>query len=127
MLEELPSSSSGVSRTEYQILRLIDRGESQSRNLFTESQKLEEAAFMGDWSFYGQLSRLVNSPEPLIHVTKGEGFDCDKKLVEPQVFLEGKLELSTFGKAVLSGEEDYASKNDVDFWWGGTHLNTDNL
>ena len=39
MLEELPSHSSGISRTQYQILRLIDRGISEPKKLFTESQK----------------------------------------------------------------------------------------
>ncbi len=51
MLEELPSCISGISRTEYQILHLLDCGVLQPEKLFSESQKMEEAAFMGDLFF----------------------------------------------------------------------------
>ena len=127
MLEELPSCIAGISRTEYQILSLIDRGVSQAKKLFAESQKMEEAAFMGDRSFFGRLKRLITSSAPLFEALESAAFDPGQRKADHQEFIDNKLELTPLGQAVLSGKEDYATRNDVNFWWGGTHITNDNL
>lgn len=126
MLEELPSAS-GVSRSEHQILFLIDRGVTQAGKLFTASQKMEEAMFMGDWSFFDRLMSLAHCREPLISGL--ESFQMNPYLNEEKRvgFLTAKLGLTDFGKLVLSGHSDFTSLNDVYFWWGGTEIEGDNI
>ena len=127
MLEELLSSVSGISRTQYQILTLINNGISQPKKLLSESQKMEEAAFMGDWSFFNQLSRLINCLAPLIDGLKKAESYRPQGIGKSQDYLTNTLRLTDLGQAVLGGNEDYTAKNDVDYWWGGTHINKGNL
>ncbi len=127
MLEELPSCSTGISRTQSQILDLVSRGISDVKILFAQSQMLEEAAFMGDWSFFNQVSRLIKSSIPLINVLNRAGRIKEQSNVNPLSLLESEFELTKFGQAVLSGAVDNASKNNVDYWWGGTRIHRGNL
>ncbi|GJL80022.1 MAG: hypothetical protein NPINA01_30110 [Nitrospinaceae bacterium] len=122
MLEELPALSTGLLRSERQIISLIDRGVLDARELFRASQKMEEAQFMGDWSFFDRLMGLVHAREPLISGLEDFSLDAYKNDNERKTFLAAILNLTAFGEAVLSGEEDHARRNDIHFWWGGTEL-----
>ncbi|MEZ5875631.1 MAG: hypothetical protein R3D30_12705 [Hyphomicrobiales bacterium] len=66
MLEELPGPD-GLSRTERQMLATIEGAESiTALGLFMATQKLEDAQFMGDWSFWRLLDQLALADEPLV-------------------------------------------------------------
>ncbi|MEZ5828192.1 MAG: hypothetical protein R3D01_07270 [Hyphomicrobiales bacterium] len=66
MLEELPGPD-GLSRTERQMLATIEGAESiTALGLFMATQKLEDAQFMGDWSFWHLLDQLALADEPLV-------------------------------------------------------------
>ena len=87
---------------------------------------MEEAIFLGDWSFFNHLSRLTNCQVPLIDGLGEVDFNRLQGKGEYQNFLNGKLNLTPLGNAVLTGKEDYLDRNIADFWWGGTHINKNN-
>jgi hypothetical protein len=126
MLEELPGPD-GLSRTERQMLAMIEAGESVTAlALFAAVQKQEDAQFMGDWSFWRLLDQLALAEEPLVAGLEAAPFQLtDQDLAK--TYLTSRLTLTSLGKAVLAGGADWTEHHTVDRWWGGTHLTDDAL
>jgi hypothetical protein len=103
LLEELPDVDDGLSRTERQLLELLDDGPLLTGALFVASQDLEEAPFHGDTWILRTLAGLT----PLVALT------------------EGSAELTDAGRRVLSGDVDRVELLGIDRWVGGTHLEGD--
>ncbi|WP_137392066.1 DUF1835 domain-containing protein [Rhodoligotrophos defluvii] len=139
-IEELPGAYDGLSRTERRLLQALAEGYATPNELFADNQRSEQAVFLGDWSFWRRLDELAFAPEPLvsglperfrdIHCEVAESFTPE--LLVPQApdperieaYLNAELSLTTFGRAVLSGQADHVERNGIDRWWGGTHLTT---
>jgi hypothetical protein len=100
LLEELPDVDDGLSRTERQLLELLDDGPLLTGALFVASQDLEEAPFHGDAWILRTLAGLT----PLVSLT------------------EGSAEITDAGRRVLAGEVDRVELLGIDRWVGGTHL-----
>ena len=117
-LEELPAPTSGLGRTEQALLSGIAHGATSPANLFHQVIAEEQAAFMGDWSFFHLLDDLAFCDVPLIAglppppatATDGERFRA------------AELELTMAGEDVLAGEEDQVTLSGLDRWWAGTRL-----
>jgi hypothetical protein len=126
MLQELPGVKSGLARTQHQILIAINGGVSEPQKLFGAVEKLEEAAFMGDWSFWVWLDGLAASPGALVESLEGR-FSPDMSNEEFKAYVTSPLRLTALGLQVLGGAVDYADKARIDRWSGGTHITNDNL
>jgi hypothetical protein len=100
LLEELPDVDDGLSRTERQLLELLDDGPLLTGALFVASQDLEEAPFHGDAWILRTLAALT----PLVSLT------------------DGSAELTDAGRRVLAGEADRVALLGIDRWVAGTHL-----
>ncbi|HWM32189.1 MAG TPA: hypothetical protein VNO69_10900 [Methyloceanibacter sp.] len=125
MLEELPGPD-GLTRTERQMLATIQAGQITPLALFVTVQKQEEAVFMGDWSFWRLLDGLAMADAPLIAGLDAAPFQHDvPELAKP--YLTSLLSLTPLGEEVLAGGADWLVYNDIDLWWGGTHLTNDAL
>lgn len=116
-LEELPAPANGLSRTEHAALAGIAGGQPSPRTLFQQAIRSEEAAFMGDWSFFRLLDDLAVCKVPLIAGLAPPGTAEDRDRFE-----EAELELTMAGDDVLAGEADHVAMSGLDRWWGGTHL-----
>jgi len=122
LLEELPSTKDGLSRTERQILSLVAQGSVKVRYLFGKVQALEEAEFMGDASFFSRLDVLAGTPMPLVSGTNGRRhLDCRNADSLPD-YLNASLALTAKGHEVLDGQADWLEYHRQDCWLGGTHL-----
>ena len=127
MLEELPSARAGLSRTERQILEVIDEGIHNPGPIFRASQDGEEAQFMGDWSFFDRLDRLAHAEHPAVTADTGARFEPKQGQEAVEAYLNTTFELTEFGRDVLAEDADFAEDNPTDFWWGGTHITPTNL
>ncbi len=125
MLEELPGPD-GLSRTERQMLRALAPGALTPAAVFVAVQRQEEAVFMGDWSFWGLLDGLALADEPLIEGLAAAPFEPEEAGLD-QAYFQSEPSLTSFGEEVLAGGADHAAKNEIDRWWGGTHLTNDAL
>jgi hypothetical protein len=103
LLEELPDTGSGLSRSERQVLELLVDEPRSPLQLFIASQDLEEAPFSGDAWFY----RCVAGLGTLI--------------VRPG----NELVVTDTGREVRAGAADRVEQLGIDRWVGGTHLTTD--
>ena len=117
-LEELPAPGTGISRTEQAILTGISAGTTAPVRLFHEVLLLEEAAFMGDWSFFRILDDLASCDVPLIAgLAPAEAGAADTERFE-----DAELALTMAGEDVLAGEDDHVALSGLDRWWAGTRL-----
>jgi len=100
LLEELPAVRDGLSRTERQLLGLLEAGPLLTGALFVASQDLEQAPFHGDFWIFRTLDQLA-----------------------PLVSVEGEVaSITDDGRRVLAGELDALDVLAIDRWVGGTHL-----
>lgn len=127
MLEELPNAENGVSRTERHILEVVDAGHAKRGEVFRAYQECEDAQFMGDWSVFNRIDNLCAAHAPLLEQGDGLWFSPHRRDDDIRNYAQGTVSLTEFGRAVLMGEEDHASLNTINFWWGGTRVNNRNL
>ncbi len=116
-LEELPAPGTGLSRTEQTLLAAIAHGAAEPANLFHQVIVEEEAAFMGDWSFFRLIDDLAFCDVPLIAGLPPPGAEFDGER-----FRDVELTLTMAGEDVLAGEDDHVALSGLDRWWAGTRL-----
>ncbi|SPE38799.1 RNA polymerase, sigma-24 subunit, ECF subfamily [Candidatus Sulfopaludibacter sp. SbA6] len=103
-LQQFPSLENGLSRTERQILGLVDAGKRNFACLFAADRQREERIFMGDASFARYVSGLCDCRHPLL------------------VNVRGAYDLTPTGRDVLASRADSVRLNGINRWLGGVHL-----
>jgi hypothetical protein len=116
-LEELPSPRNGLNRTEATALSVLTDGPQSAIDLFRRTIAAEEAAFMGDMSFFLMLHDLADAETPLI-----AGLEYLSSPAADEERYGRPLSLTEAGRAVVTGEADHVRLNGIDRWWGGTRL-----
>src|SRR5262249_11022255 len=112
-LEEYPSTSCGLSRSERQILRAVHDGSSTFEDCFLATQRMEDRIFMGDWSFVHIARLLAGASQPLLRM------DDDGHTMPAH---KAGMALTDLGGDVLAGKADHIRVNGIDRWIGGVHL-----
>jgi hypothetical protein len=117
-LEEFPSITNGLARSERQILQVLSEGLRTPEEVFVEAARLEDHIFMGDSSFWTIVRRLAEGPRPLVAAN-----------VQPRAgrLPSGTLALTADGAAVLSDRADHVALNGIDRWLGGVRLTSERL
>jgi hypothetical protein len=128
LLEELPSSSTGLGATEMRMLELIGRGYSLTNALFHFYQ-LRQTRIFGEWEYGYLLDGLAHGPRPAVKGLDEQLGTLDRKNLPDRhpAYLRSRLSLTEFGKAIVAHKEDFSRHNPIERWWGGTHLTNDNL
>jgi hypothetical protein len=117
-LEEFPSTTNGLARSERQLLQVLSEGSRTPEEAFMEASRLEDHIFMGDMSFWTIIRRLAGARRPLVAA------DLTPR---PGRLPSGTLDLTADGAAVLGGRADHVALNGLDRWLGGTRLTSDRL
>ena len=115
VLEEYPATTTGLPRTEREILRILAAAPMSPEQLFVAELRTEERVFMGDTTFWIRLQGLASGESPLVTLDVG---DSD----ETHVFPDGTATITGAGRAVLEGRADWVRLNGFDKWIGGAHL-----
>lgn len=122
-LEELPDVRTGLTRTEHFILDMIHyNGIRTPGALFDLFEDYEEAAFMGDWSFWRILNALTTGATPFMVGLKIRGFFPYFDDDEREAYLNSELKLTGMGVTSLAGMRDAVAFRQINRWMGGTHL-----
>jgi redox-sensitive transcriptional activator SoxR len=122
LLEELPSTSNGLSGSERRALEAIAAGARTPSAAFVGAQRLEDAPFLGDAWFYRALAALSQGEGRLVETTDGDPLPPPPPLGDPAVFKATHLRLTRAGNHVLRAELDRAELVGIDRWIGGTHV-----
>ena len=118
LLEEFPSASNGLARSERQILDVLSEGARTPEQAFVAASRLEEAIYMGDLSFWNIVKGMTDVRHPLV---TAEVQERSRRLPD------GMLRITDVGRAVLAGRADHAVLNGISRWLGGTRLSADRL
>jgi hypothetical protein len=122
LLEELPDTTAGLSRTERQLLEAVAAGASTPIDAFLECGRREEAPFAGDSWVWLQLHELGAGPQRLVERASGEPLPPAPPLGDAPTFTAARLSMTDAGRSVLAGERDRVELLGIDSWLGGTHL-----
>ncbi len=121
-LEELPGLD-GITRTQRTVLKLIAEGESVPKHLFGIAQAREDAAFFGDLGFFAELDAVSFCPASLVEGLPEPSRDAiNVGSAQRNAYLNARVGLTDFGRAVYADSADFLSRNPIDRWWAGTHL-----
>ena len=112
LLQELPWTRDGLSRSEHQALAAIAGGASTVGAAFRAAQEMEERVFMGDLSFDAVVRELGEAAQPLVRLSA----------VGDTPVPDQPVALTPLGTQVLGGRADHVRVNGVDRWVGGVHL-----
>ena len=118
-LEQFPSTSNGLSRSEQEILDVVSAGVRRMDHIFLGTQDLEEAPFLGDDGLWYYLSELASGREPLLRSTGPFPIGIPTNAAERA----HEVDLTEAGHAVRRRESDWiALRGGIDRWLGGVHL-----
>lgn len=119
-LEEYPEASTGLNRTETQLLGLMANSVHAPQQLFLRNMEMETALFIGDWPTYRILDNLCVSglvacdPSPFLFPS----FSREKHAT----FNTQHLSLTEVGRGALRGETDAFKVMQRDGWLGGVNV-----
>lgn len=126
-LDEYPSRENGLSRTEYHILSVINRGFHAPLNVFAGTLNEESAHFHDETLFWFYLNRMIYADAPLILIDgKVEGFSLDEKN-DLRRLKTAKIAMTQLGLDVLYQHADFLQRNNINRWIGGVHLTEQNI
>ena len=114
LLEEYPSATDGLFRSERKLLQLASAGPIDLFTTFPRMHDGEDAYYITDLSFAALVETLSRTTPPLVNVARGTYDDGPV----PQ----GTLTLTDVGRAVLRGQRDRIATCGLDRWVGGVHL-----
>ena len=120
-LERFPSTKNGLGLVENRTLQRVAQGVDGFIHLFRYFVSEEPAYGFGDAQFWLALQRLIVAREPLLTITGIAGEPEDLKLT-PEIVSSARFQLTDFGESVRKGEADFVSRNGIDLWLGGVHL-----
>jgi hypothetical protein len=113
-LEEFPSLSDGLSRTERRLMEQARDTPVELRTLLARMHAGETAYYIADSWLLDRATELTACEPPLVEVS----ITPDKNAASPA----GTMALTAAGRAVLNGEADRVRQSGIDRWIGGVHL-----
>lgn len=125
-LEEFPNPVTGLNRTESFVLSSIQGGICTPAALFAEFQDSEEAAFMGDASFFALLDLLASGAAPFITGLQSGPFSPSLTDEDREAYLSSPLRLTGLGVTTIDRKKDAINFRRLDRWMGGVHLRNEN-
>jgi len=123
-LARFPSVRNGLGNIENKSLELIAGGASEFREIFPKFGIAELIYGLGDAQFWNDLQPMIKAKHPLLtHTNMAEA----KPALANAVQLKASFTFTETGRAVLNGESDFITLNEIDLWLGGVHLRPGNL
>jgi Domain of unknown function (DUF1835) len=104
LLEELPDTRTGLSRSERQLLKVLQAGPRTPPEVFIESQECEEAPFDGDAWVWRRLFALGQGERPLVERDGGGPIPTPPPRGNGRTFAAVRVAITQTGRDVLAGK-----------------------
>ena len=129
LLEELPSTVTGLGATEMRILELVSAGYVHPFAILPHGKSRLRRSVYGYWELGYLLDGLALAPLPAVAGLAEGPFTLELHNLRDrhERYSKSRLSLTSLGKALLARRDDFSRHNPIDRWWGGTHLTNDNL
>ena len=118
-LQQYPLVKNGLSHLETAIMESLDSSPKNLIQLFMEASSKESRPFFGDTTFFSLLAEISAELHPLINIHGPEPLTLWNLRSNPDSWM---IEISEFGREVLHGKVDRIEKNGFNRWFGGIHL-----
>ena len=122
LLEEYPSTTDGLSRTEEALLMAVAAGAVVARAAYAAYGELDPRHTLADRIAWRRLLDMAHGPQPLLNLALPDGRVPGPSDTASPAFLDCSLELTEDGQAVLLAKQDRAAIVPLDRWIGGVHL-----
>ncbi|MBC8087083.1 MAG: hypothetical protein H7Z40_07430 [Phycisphaerae bacterium] len=123
LLEEYPSTTNGVSRTEQQTLSALLSGPRSVAKLYEAAHAPNETmAWLGDWSFAWYVEQMMLAGTPLIACADGSDMIAGLTQSDSDRFWKQPVQLTAAGREVATDQANAILLNGIDRWIGGVHL-----
>jgi transposase len=113
-LEEFPSETDGLSRSERRMLQQAIDGPAQLHAAFPRMHEGETAHYIADSWFFDRVTELSSASPALISLTVTSN--------GAHALPAGTIALTAAGRDVLSGKADRVKLCGIDRWLGGVHM-----
>ena len=120
-IQRFPSTKNGLGRIENVCLELIAQGYRTFKSLFPAFVRRESEYGFGDAQLYLELKRMTEASAPLLTSSNA----AREPTMDPAKMLLSSFELTQLGRAALDGDQDFVTRNGIDYWLGGVHLEGD--
>ena len=121
-LQELPSVGNGLSRSEQQVLEVVEQRPLTFGEIFKRTSDREDRLFCGDDTMARYIERMSRHNFPLLLHPTGEPVVAPRTDAESRAFRNAEIALTRMGSDVLRGNRDWISLGGTDRWAGGVHL-----
>jgi hypothetical protein len=113
-LEEFPSATNGLSRSEQRVMELTETGPVDPWKVFPLMHRFESAFYIADSAFWHVVEALASTSPPLIAL--------DVTSAQEGQLPHGTMALTDAGREVLRGTVDRVRRYGLMRWLGGVHL-----
>jgi len=117
-LRRFPSVKNGLGHVEETTLRMVQDGHHTFIDLFLEFGDVAGVYGLGDLQVWSTLISLSEGRKPLVRFEQMDRNGLSRIQTSPRA----RFVLTDDGHNVLSGNADYTTLNEIDFWLGGAHL-----
>ena len=122
LLEELPSTANGLSRSERQILEAVSQGPLTFTEIFKRTSAREERIYCGDAAVASYIERMSQHMFPLLSYPTGESIDAPRTDEDSRAFRNSQIALTETGRQVLCDDRDWLELGGSGRWLGGLHI-----
>lgn len=126
-LDDFPSQSNGLSRTQRLVMQLANSNISKPQHLRYLFNKKEDRPFWSMQNFWREVKAMMSCDHPLILTADYSPLFDDDELIDPNQFKNKKIFMTEIGHKVLRGKRDHLQLNGIDRWIGGVHLRDNNI
>ncbi len=123
--QEYPWIEDGLTRTERQLMTLLQEARSTPARLFGDNMHHEHSLFIGDWCTFRILDQLARCPTPLITATQQPYLAWADNYQSADTYRRQSLDLTATGRAVLDLSQHATAILGRDCWLGGVRIRFD--
>src|SRR5262249_10534604 len=116
LLEELPTPTDGLSRTERHALEAIDAGARTPPSALVAAHALDDAPLLADTWFCRSLPALGQGANSLLETDGAAPLPPPPPLSDGQIFARLQLRITPTGERTLRGEADRVELLGIDRW-----------
>lgn len=129
---QLPLDPSGLRLVDRQVLKYVSQGVAKAVYVLGNilADQMDDFQILTENAIWDAIFALAVAPNPAIAGLPLEPFDyyssSSSNIVLRKRCFDSEPRLTTYGEALLNGTENWVDSNEIDYWWGGTHITNRN-